>query len=208
MSQSNPKISKISGIAVVFLVQSLERTRRFYADALGLELELKEDYLLGTLPSGTELVFFVGEAVRGTSPQIVFGLDEGGIDTAAEALAERGVQVLTPVTEAPGGWSVELADPDGHRWRSTRRKRCRAVASVCASEGVTRDGAAASRSRHQGASAASSAGAPRRNTSPVAGPASMPEARVSCSGYEPAWAKVWTRRGQAPVLLSHPQHTE
>lgn len=51
---------------------------------------------------------------RGTSPQIVFGLDEGGIDTAVEALAGRGVQMLTPVTEAPGGWSVEFKDADEH----------------------------------------------------------------------------------------------
>ena len=105
---------KITGIAVVFLVQNLERTRRFYADALGLELAQKEGYLLGSLPGGTELVFFEGEAVRGTSPQIVFGLDEGGIDTAAEALVARGVQLLTPVSEAPGGWSVQFKDPDGH----------------------------------------------------------------------------------------------
>src|SRR5688572_18677245 len=111
MSQPSLKISKI---AVVFLVQNLERTRRFYADALGLELDVKEGYLLGTLSGGTELLFFVGEAVRGTSPQVVFGLDDGGIDTAAEALAGRGVQLLTPVTEAPGGWSVEFKDPDGH----------------------------------------------------------------------------------------------
>lgn len=111
MSKPNPKITKI---AVVFMVQSLDRTRKFYADALGLELSVKEGYLSGIIPGGTELVFFEGEAVRGTSPQIVFGLDEGGIDTAAEALVARGVQVLTPVTEAPGGWSVEFKDPDGH----------------------------------------------------------------------------------------------
>ena len=111
MSKPNLKITKI---AVVFMIQSLERTRHFYADALGLELVQKEGYLLGALTGGTELVFFEGEAVRGTSPQIVFGLDEGGIDTAAEALAGRGVQLLTPVTEAPGGWSVEFKDPDGH----------------------------------------------------------------------------------------------
>jgi glyoxylase I family protein len=110
---SKPNL-KISGIAVVFMVQSLERTRRFYADALGLELEQNEGYLLGKLSSGTELVFFEGEAVRGSSPQIVFGLDEGGIDSAAEALAAGGVQLLTPVSEAPGGWSVEFKDPDGH----------------------------------------------------------------------------------------------
>lgn len=110
---SEPSL-KISGIAVVFMIQSLERTRRFYAEALGLELAQKEGYLLGTLPGGAELVFFEGEAVRGTSPQIVFGLDEGGIDTAAEALVARGVPLLTPVSEAPGGWSVEFKDPDGH----------------------------------------------------------------------------------------------
>jgi glyoxylase I family protein len=110
---SKPKL-KITGIAVVFMVQNLERTRRFYADALGLELAQQEGYLSVMLSGGTELVFFEGEAVRGTSPQIVFGLDEGGIDTAAEALAARGVQLLTPVSEAPGGWSVEFKDPDGH----------------------------------------------------------------------------------------------
>jgi catechol 2,3-dioxygenase-like lactoylglutathione lyase family enzyme len=110
---SKPSL-KIGGIAVVFMVQDLERTRRFYSEALGLELELKEGYLLGTLAGGAELLFFVGEAVRGTSPQIVFGLEEGGIDTAVEALVERGVQVLTTVTEAPGGWSVEFKDPDDH----------------------------------------------------------------------------------------------
>lgn len=110
---SQPSL-KITGIAVVFLVQDLERTRRFYAEALGIELALMEGYMSGKLPGGTELVFFVGEAVRGTSPQIVFGLDEGGIDTAVEALVERGVQLLTPVTEAPGGWSAEFKDPDEH----------------------------------------------------------------------------------------------
>lgn len=111
MSKAN---LKITGVAIIFLVQSLERTRRFYAEALGLELELEEGYLLGKLKNGTELLFFEGEAQRGTSPQVVFGLDEGGIDSAAEALAERGVELLTPVTEAPGGWSVEFKDPDQH----------------------------------------------------------------------------------------------
>lgn len=104
----------ISKLAVFFLVQDLERTRVFYAETLGLELSAQEGHLLGALPNGTELIFFEGEAVRGSSPQIVFGLDEGGIDTAAESLAAAGVALLTPVSEAPGGWSVEFADPDGH----------------------------------------------------------------------------------------------
>ncbi len=105
---------KIDGLAIVFVVRSLERTRQFYADTLGLELTQQEGYLLAKIAGGGELLFFEGEATPGTSPQVVFGLEEGGIDAAVEALAERGAQVLTPVTEAPGGWSAEFADPDGH----------------------------------------------------------------------------------------------
>lgn len=111
MSKHPPKIS---GIAVVFMVQNLARTRDFYVDAVGLQLQEQDGYLQCELPNGTELLFFEGDAVRGSSPQIVFGLEEGGIDAAAESLAARGVPLLTPVTEAPGGWSLEFKDPDGH----------------------------------------------------------------------------------------------
>ena len=105
---------KLNGIALIFLVADLERTRTFYREVIGLELEKLDGYLLGKLP-GCEFVFFEGEAKPGTSPQVVFGLAEGGIDTLAERLVKQGVQVLTPVTEAPGGWSFELADPDDHK---------------------------------------------------------------------------------------------
>jgi glyoxylase I family protein len=105
---------KFRGIAVIFTVKDLDRTHRFYADVLGLELDRQEGFLSVKLTDGTELVFFEGEATRGTSPQIVFGLDEGGIDTVAEGLVKQGAQVLTQVTEAPGGWSFEFRDPDDH----------------------------------------------------------------------------------------------
>ncbi len=105
---------KYDGIAIIFLVADLERTRAFYRDALGITLQLEQEgYLLCKLP-GSELLFFPGEPKPGTSPQIVFGLESGGIDTLAERLAQQGVQVLTPVSEAPGGWSVEFRDPDDH----------------------------------------------------------------------------------------------
>jgi glyoxylase I family protein len=81
---------------------------------LGIALEEGEGHCFVKLPDGSELVFFEGEATRGTSPQIVFGLEDGNIDAVAEGLANQGVQLLTPVTEAPGGWSVEFRDPDGH----------------------------------------------------------------------------------------------
>jgi glyoxylase I family protein len=108
---------KFDSIAIIFLVADLERTRKFYSDALGITLERQEGFLLGKLP-GSELLFFEGETKPGTSPQVVFGLEQGGIDTLAEQLVKQGVQVLTPVSEAPGGWSFEFADPDGHKLAS------------------------------------------------------------------------------------------
>jgi len=105
---------KIDGLALIFLVADLERTHTFYRDALGLTLERQEGFLLGKLP-GVELVFFQGEPTIGTSPQVVFGLEHGGIDTLAERLVQQGVQVVTPVSEAPGGWSFEFLDPDDHK---------------------------------------------------------------------------------------------
>jgi glyoxylase I family protein len=104
---------KVSGIAVLFTVTSLPRTQAFYREVLGIELQGADGYLSALLPNGTELGFFEGEATLGSSPQIVFGLDEGGIDTVAERLIQQGVQLVTPVTEAPGGWAFEFGDPDG-----------------------------------------------------------------------------------------------
>jgi glyoxylase I family protein len=102
---------KFRGIAVIFTVKELDRTQKFYADVLGLSLDRQEGFMSTKLADGTELVFFEGQATRGTSPQIVFGLDDGGV---AEQLANQGVQMLTPVSEAPGGWSFEFQDPDSH----------------------------------------------------------------------------------------------
>jgi glyoxylase I family protein len=105
---------RFRGIAVIFTVKNLERTKKFYADVLGLKLEGQDGFLSVKLADGTELGFLQGEATHGTSPAIVFGLDDGGIDSVAEHLAKQGVQLLTPVSEAPGGWSCDFHDPDAH----------------------------------------------------------------------------------------------
>jgi glyoxylase I family protein len=111
MPQNRPKVSDV---AIIFLVRDLDRTSQFYANAIGLELEVQEGFRQITMKNGTEILFFEGEPEPGGSPQIVFGLDLGGIETIASGLAELGAQLVTPVSEAPGGWSVEFKDPDGH----------------------------------------------------------------------------------------------
>lgn len=54
---------------------------------MGLKREEKDGYRQVTIPNGTEILFFEGEAKPGGSPQIVFGLERGDIDTVAENLA-------------------------------------------------------------------------------------------------------------------------
>lgn len=44
----------------------------------------------------------------------MFDLDAGGIDDVVAGLAAKGTTIVTPVSHAPGGWSAEFADPDGH----------------------------------------------------------------------------------------------
>lgn len=107
----------ISNLAVVFTVADLARTHRFYANTLGLTFEVEDfenGFLLARLPGDVEFVFLPGEATPGTTPQVVFGLAKGGIDRTVAALADAGVEIVTPVTEAPGGWSADFKDPDGN----------------------------------------------------------------------------------------------
>lgn len=109
--------AQIKNLAVVFVVTDLRRTHRFYAETLGLTFEVTDfenGYLQARLPGDVEFVFFPGDVPRGATPQVVFGLAKGGIDATVASLAEAGVEIVTPVSEAPGGWSAEFKDPDGH----------------------------------------------------------------------------------------------
>jgi len=109
--------AQIKNLAIVFVVADLARAHRFYSKTLGLAFEVEDfenGYLQARLPGDVEFVFLPGDAPRGATPQVVFGLAHGGIDAMVTTLAAAGVEVVTPVSEAPGGWSAEFKDPDGH----------------------------------------------------------------------------------------------
>ncbi len=101
--------------AIVFFVRELGRTIAFYRDTLGLSVNHIDghDGPLGIADvGGVELVFIVREVTIGRSPVVVFAID-GGIDEYAEALAEKGVEIVVPVSEAPdGGLTLDFIDPD------------------------------------------------------------------------------------------------
>lgn len=103
--------------SIVFYVQDIARTEAFYRDTLGLELTRLEGaepfWLQGRLDQGLEVLFFQLDGVRGNTPALIFDLAEGGIDDVVAALVEKGVTIVTPVSEAVGGWSADFLDPDG-----------------------------------------------------------------------------------------------
>ena len=108
---------KPKSASIVFYVSDIERTEAFYNSTLGLSLERQEGadpfWLQGTLEGGLDLIFFEMPAERGNSPAVIFTVEDGGIDDIVAELAQKGVTIVTPVSEAPGGWSADVLDPDG-----------------------------------------------------------------------------------------------
>lgn len=105
---------------ICYYVNDIDRTEAFYRDVIGLNVQRMEgekdegDWLLASIENNIELIFFKMECRPGNTPIIVFDLVDGGIDDMVAGLAERGATIVTPVSHAPGGWSAEFADPDGH----------------------------------------------------------------------------------------------
>lgn len=105
---------------ICYYVTDIDRTEAFYRDVLGLEIQRMDDdgsgnvWLIASIANNVDLIFFRMECRPGNSPIIVFDLAEGGIDDVVAGLAEKGATIVTPVSHAPGGWSGDFADPDGH----------------------------------------------------------------------------------------------
>ena len=110
-------IPKPHRASIVFYVADIARTEKFYTETLGIELARMEGaepyWLQGELDQGLSVIFFEMEAERGSTPALVFELPDGGIDDVVAGLVAQGVTIVTPVSEAPGGWSADFLDPDG-----------------------------------------------------------------------------------------------
>lgn len=103
--------------SLVFFVKDLEPTQKFYQDVLGLEVAVMEghdgNFLLAQLGE-MYLVFLKADEAPGRSPVVVFGVEDG-IEDMVESLAQKNVEIVTPVSEAPdGGLTADFLDPDGH----------------------------------------------------------------------------------------------
>jgi glyoxylase I family protein len=114
-------LSKINIGNIVYYVADIDRAEAFYRDVLGLEVMRMgddgsgSDWLMAKTAGGIDLLFFRNPGAKsGQSPVIVYDLVDGGIDRIVDGLAKKGATIVTPVSHAPGGWSADLGDPDGH----------------------------------------------------------------------------------------------
>lgn len=114
-------LAKVRIGSVFYYVGDIDRTEAFYRDVIGLEVRRMgddgqgSDWLMASTAGGIDLLFFRNPAAKaGQSPIVVFDLADGGIDGIVGGLAKKGATIVTPVSEAPGGWSAEFTDPDGH----------------------------------------------------------------------------------------------
>ena len=103
--------------SIVFYVADIERTERFYRDVLGLPVVRRDGappfWLTADITEKFQMIFFQQEGRVGNTPAVIFSINEGGIDDIVAGLVAKGVTIVTPVSEAPGGWSADFLDPDG-----------------------------------------------------------------------------------------------
>jgi glyoxylase I family protein len=110
---------KIDRVTIIFNVSDIDRTERFYRDHLGLDFTRYDDgdhgsFLMTSIGSNVEVMAFKGDPKPGNTPNVVFNLPDGGIDTVIASLAAAGIEIVTPVSQAPDGWFADFRDPDGH----------------------------------------------------------------------------------------------
>ena len=103
--------------AIVFFVTDLNRSTAWYHDTLNLDVQTMDghDGPFAMANAGpVDLVLIQQEEPPGRSPVVVFGL-EAGIYEVVEALVDKGVEIVLPVSPTPdGGLSADFLDPDGH----------------------------------------------------------------------------------------------
>jgi glyoxylase I family protein len=103
--------------SLAYYVTNIARTEAFYRDVLGITLSRMDGaepfWLNGEIGALNVVFFEMPDAKVGSTPALIFDLAEGGIDDIVAELTKKGVTIVTPVSEAPGGWSADFTDPDG-----------------------------------------------------------------------------------------------
>jgi catechol 2,3-dioxygenase-like lactoylglutathione lyase family enzyme len=116
--------------SILLGVRDMERSKRFYTEGLGWQVQ--QDYGISVffVPHGGSIVGFYGRdglaANVGVSPEgsgfcgVVFTYvvrSEARVDEVMAEAAEAGAEILKPAAKLEwGGYGGSFADPDGYIW--------------------------------------------------------------------------------------------
>ncbi|MFJ6324334.1 MULTISPECIES: VOC family protein [unclassified Rhizobium] len=104
---------------LVFHVLDLDRTEGFYHALFGLTFErhqaANQNFIFTRLSADFSMSFMLGEPCPGRHPFPTFTLSGKQMHAVIDELERQGGQLLDPVSPAPYGFGVVLADPDGYR---------------------------------------------------------------------------------------------
>jgi catechol 2,3-dioxygenase-like lactoylglutathione lyase family enzyme len=114
--------------AIILFVEDLQRSKAFYHDVLGLEVEFEDDESVGFKIKGQAFIVLQVDRARvqlqgeptatpstGATAFLTTFTDD--VDALHADLAERGIHFFQTPTDQP--WGVRTAyfkDPDGHVW--------------------------------------------------------------------------------------------
>ena len=109
---------RINGIAFILWARDILRTEQFYTTHLGIQFtrNTEEDgsvWLLAKIGKEVEMLVFKGNpkpAIRRASRSAW----RRAASRRSSPRLRRPASNVTPVSEAPGGWSAEFRDLDGH----------------------------------------------------------------------------------------------
>jgi catechol 2,3-dioxygenase-like lactoylglutathione lyase family enzyme len=101
---------------LILVPADLERTRRFYADAVGLDVVATFDDDSGMLLrlNGGATLELLREPFGPTSPGARFALETASLEACRQRLLQAGVDCPEPARQPWGHRTMTVADPDGN----------------------------------------------------------------------------------------------
>lgn len=112
---------------LMLFCQDLERTKAFYTETLGLNInpQMSSDtFLLVELPSGPPISLQpVSDAPEGVAPEaggLVIGLEVEDVEATCQDLKAKGVPILNEISDVGVGRSFRAKDPDNRIFEITQ----------------------------------------------------------------------------------------
>ena len=105
---------------IMFFVSDMARAQRFYRDVLGLAAREEHPQYAAYDLGGSLLLSLHGGLRQPSSGSPVLALEVRELEQAKAKLKAAGAEIVREEYQVPGGTTLDLKDPDGHRIQLVR----------------------------------------------------------------------------------------